>query len=149
MGLLYIAHKKTLFDTTIAGAGHYFRSRATSHPYLCLSGRIPVKMSNIKLKIRSTRAGCGPRVVCCPLLFYFQLSRFGFSCHRLTPPPLPPFSKIPLLSNQILWQTDSNIYCSSREKARQIDINAIRSKISNRLSSSYDVTRNECSIVEC
>ncbi len=51
-----------------AGAGNYFRSRATLRLYLCLAGQISVKKLKSKLKFCPSRAGCGSRAVCCPLL---------------------------------------------------------------------------------
>ncbi len=40
--------------------------------YMCLVGRISVKEVYFKLKICPSRARCGPRAVCCPLLPYLH-----------------------------------------------------------------------------
>ncbi len=50
-----------------SGVGNCFPSRATLRLYKC---QISVKNANFKLKIWSLRAGCGTRVVCCPLRYY-------------------------------------------------------------------------------
>jgi hypothetical protein len=53
--------------------GNYFRPRATLGLYLCLAGQIQVKYAFSKLKMAPSRAGCGPRAVCCPLQVYWLL----------------------------------------------------------------------------
>ncbi len=49
--------------------GQLFRPRATLGFYLCLAGQIHVKYAFSKLKLESSRAGCGPRAVFATSLF--------------------------------------------------------------------------------
>ncbi len=70
LNLKGLEKKFGLKDGSTTGVGNYFRPRATLGFYLCLAGQIQVKYAFSKLKMKSSRAGCGPRAVCCPLLIY-------------------------------------------------------------------------------